>query len=59
MEGSDVVGATGGIVEVIGKTAKVASRVGTGGVVSTWSLSCIGHGATGSATIGGTPGSAE
>ena len=59
MEDSTVVGAIGGLVGVIGGAAEVASSVGTGGVVSTGSSSCFGRGGTGSATMGGTPSSAE
>ena len=59
MEGSDVVGTTGGTVGVVGGAAKVASSVDTGGVVSAESTPCSGCGSTGGATMGGTPGGAE
>ena len=63
MEGSDVVGATGGIVEVIGKATKVASSMGTsgaevgdagvGGIVFVGSLPCSVCEGTGGVTMGG------
>ena len=69
MEGSDVVGATGGTVRVIGGAAEVASGMGTGGVevsdagvdgiVSVRSLSYFVCGDTGGATMGGALGGAE
>ena len=53
MEGSDVVGATGGTVGVIGRVAEVASSVGTGGAVSAKGLPYSGCGGTRGATMGG------
>ena len=59
MDGSDVVGATGGIVEVIGGAVEVALGVSTSGAVSTGSSSCFGCGGIGGATMEGTPGGVE
>ena len=59
MEGSNVVGATGGTVGVIGRVAKVASGVGTGGAVSAKGLPYSGCGGTGGATMGGALGGPE
>ena len=59
MDGSDVVGATGGTVEVVDGAARVASCVVIGGVVSTVSSPCSGCGGIGGATMGGAPGGAE
>ena len=55
MEGLDVVGATGGIVEVVGGATEVASGMGTGGAVSARSSPCSGYGGTGGATMGRAP----
>ena len=65
MKGSNVVGATGGTIEVIGGAAEIASGMGTGGIVSFGSSPCsVGTrvdyaysvcGGTGGATIGGAP----
>ena len=59
MDGSDVVGAIGGTVEVVGGAAEVASGVGTGGVVSAGSSPCSCCGGTGGATMGRAPECAE
>ena len=59
MEDSDVVGATGRTVEVVGGAAEVASGVGTGGAISTRSSPYFGCGGIGGATIGGTLSGAE
>ena len=59
MEGSDVVGATGGTIGVVGGAVEVASGVGTGGVVSVGSSPCSSCGGTRGATMGGTLTSAE
>ena len=59
MDGSDVVGAIGGTVEVVGGAAEVASGVGIGGVVSARSLPCSGCGGIGGDTMGGALGGAE
>ena len=59
IEGSDVIGATGGTVGVVGEAAEVALGVGIGGAVSTGSLPCSGCGGTGGATMGGTLGGTE
>ena len=53
MDDSDVVGATGGIVGIVGGAAEVASGVGTSGVVFVRSSSCSDYGGTGVATMGG------
>ena len=45
MEGSDVVSATGGIVEVVGGAAKVALSVGTSGAISAGARSGLAMGA--------------
>ena len=55
MDDSDVVGATGGIVEVVGGATEVASGMGTGGAVSARSSPCSGYGGTGGATMGRAP----
>ena len=59
IEGSNVVGVTGGTVGVVGEAVEVALGVGTGGVVSVGSSPCSGRGGTRGATMGGTPGGAE
>ena len=46
MEGSDVIGGTGGIVGVVGEAAEVASGVGTSGAVSDGSSPYPGYGGT-------------
>ena len=53
MDNSDVVDATGGTVGVGGRVAKVASSMGTDGVVSAGSSPCSNCGGTGGATNGG------
>ena len=55
MEGSDVVGATGVTVRVVGGAVEVASGVGTGGAVFVGSSPCSGSRSTGGATIGKAP----
>ena len=59
MDGSNVVGATGGILEVIGGAVEVASSVSSSGAVSTGSSSCFGYGGIGGATMEGTLGGVE
>ena len=69
MEGSDVVGVTGGIVGVIGRAIEVASCMGIGGaevgdagvgsIVSSGSSPYSVFGGTGGATMGGAPGGAK
>ena len=69
MEGSDVVGATGGTVGDIGGAAKVALGMGTcgaevgdagvGSIVSSGSSPYSVFGGTGGATMGGAPGGAK
>ena len=59
MEGSDVVGATGGIVGVTGGAAEVTSGMGTGGIVFMGSSPCSTYEGTGDATMRGAPGGAE
>ena len=59
MEGSDIVGATGVTVRVVGGAAEVASGVGTDGVVFVGSSPCSSCGGTGGATMGGAPGGAK
>ena len=59
MEGSDVVGATGVTVRVVGGAVEVASGVGTGGAVFVGSSPCFGSRSTGGATIGKAPRGAE
>ena len=54
MEGSDVIGATGGTVRVVAEAAEVASGMGTSDAVSIGSSPCSGCGGTGDATMGGT-----
>ena len=59
MEGSDVVGATGVTVRVVGGAVEVASGVGTGGAVFVGSSPCSGSRSIGGATIGKAPRGAE
>ena len=59
MDGLDVVGVTGGTVEVVGGASEVAWGVGTSGSVSARSSPYSGCGETGGAAMGGTPGGAE
>ena len=69
MEGSDVVGVTGGIVGVIGRAIEVASCMGIGGaevgdagvgsIVSSGSSPCSVCGGTRGATMGRASGGAE
>ena len=59
MEGSDVVGATGGTVGVTGGAAEVASSMGTSGIVFMGSSPCSAYGGTGGATMRGAPEGAE
>ena len=56
MEGSDVVGATGGTVGVTRGATEVASGMGTGGIVFMGSSSCSAYEGTGDATMRGAPG---
>ena len=56
MEGSDVVGATGGTVGVTGGAAEVASGMGTGGIVFMGSSPCSAYERIGDATMRGAPG---
>ena len=58
MEGSDVVGATGGTVGVTGGAAEVASGMGTGGIVFVESSPCSVCRGIGGATMGRAPGGA-
>ena len=55
MEGSDVVGATGETVGVVGGASEVDSGVGTGGSVSIGSSSYSGCPGTRGATMEGNP----
>ena len=69
MEGSDVVGPTGGTIGVTWRVVEVASGMGTGGaeagdagaggIVSVESSPCSICGGTGGATMGGALGGAE
>ena len=55
MEGSDVVGATGGTVGVTGGAAEVVSGMGTGGIVFMGSSPYSAYEGTGDATMRGAP----
>ena len=59
MDDSDVVGATGGTVGVVGGAAEVASGVDTSGVVSVRSSPYSNYGGTGGVTMRGALGCAE
>ena len=55
MECSDVIGATGGTLGVVGGAAEVASSVGIGGAISAGSSRYSGCEGIGGATMGGAP----